>query len=275
MEAMTDPAYDSTATEGRSTPSHSVALDHVSGLGPELREGTWYYEGTGIEIPGAATRTVGEAADIKVVAQSDGTPLAALVPRTEIARLPDLAWVPSVGKLVRTEPDEFEVSWAEWQERANASVGVRAPEWDDGGLDRMLAVLERELRFARAAVDQRTGNRARTIAIAAGLGKSRRGISRIIGVTPVRVAQIIDDLGPIVALEVQDFLNETVAILRYISNRKVKATELTAAGHSDDVLSELLEMGLISQSGAHISLTAAGEQAELHLRTAAKQKSAS
>jgi hypothetical protein len=257
----------------------TTAVEEPSAGMAKLRDGSWRYADSGIEIPGAVTRTVGEIVDIKVIAERSGTPVAVLVGRSEIDRLPGLSWIPEQGKLLRTEPEEeFEVPWPAWEEHSNEPIGVRAPEWDSTGLDRVLAIQEREVRLARHAAELRKADRARMVAIATGLGKTRREISEVVSLTPVRVAQIVEEINlknPVLQLKVKDFLNVATAVLRYVSSRELEVEDvLGATGCDESFIEELVEMGLLSQDGSCVRITEAGEDAEMYLRSKKRKDSA-
>jgi hypothetical protein len=273
---MSDPGYDSTISS--EAPLGGLQWRVGEDLAAERGvDGVWRYKAAGasgsaameIAVPGARDWTLADAVDVRVVARRDGTPEAALVTRKEIDAVPALDWVPSVGKLLRLEPEEeFEVQWAVWQERAVEAIDVRAPERDGTGLSRLLATEERSLRFARSEVERLSERRARTVAIATRLGETRRAVSDIVGLSTGRIQQIIEDLPATVSLEVDRLLDDLVAVVRYIGAREMDSCEVVRAVNCEEgLLAELAVMGLLAREGSRVRVTEAGERAELHLRT--------
>lgn len=270
---MTDYTDDST---GRKQQLFSHALpDAARGdePAPELRDGIWFYSGTNIPIPGAVDRTLADAAEVRVITRGKGDPMAVLISAAEIVANPALEWAPKVGTQIREAPEpEYEIPFAAWQEHAARPVGVVAPEWDGTGLPKLLAQHERALRFARHEADRLAEQRARIITIAAHLGESRKAIGKILGITAVRVAQIVDELPEVEKVAIEDLMAETVAIIRYMDSRTLAAGEVAReVGCDTEFLFELTEMGLLEYRGSKLRVTKAGEAAELYLRSK-KQK---
>jgi hypothetical protein len=232
-------------------------------------DGVWCYDGTGIPVPGAVDQTLGEVAVVRQIMGSSGGPEAVLVSRSVIDANPGLGWVPEVGRHLRAvDEDEYEVPWAAWQERAAAPVGVHAPERDADGLRRLLAVEERALRFARRELEALTVKRARTVAIASGLGMTRREISELLGLSTGRVQQVIEDAPPTLRTEVDDLLRDILGVLRAIGPHIMRLGDvLLPAGSNMGLLDELIAFGLVDQRGERLRVTDAGQRAELHLRT--------
>jgi len=232
-------------------------------------DGVICYPGTSIAIPGGTTVTAGDAADIKVLARRDGTPLAAVISRAEVEAFDGLSWVLEIGEPLRLEPvEEYEVPWPIWQERSGEAIGVQAPEWDGIGLPRMLALQERKLRFIRRDLEQETERRARTIGVAARLGETRRDIGKTLGISTARINQIIDDLSPLQLAEVDRTVKGIVAVLRFLGAETRPSIEVgQVLGCSEELLRDMAEMGLIDEDdGSQLKATKAGERAELHLR---------
>jgi hypothetical protein len=179
-----------------------------------------------------------------------------------------LAWVEDVGALFRGAEDDFyKVPWVVWQEQAAAPVGMRAPERDGAPLERLIAVEERELRFARRRVEVLTERRARVVAIASGFGMTRKAVSKLLGVTPGRIQQVLEEMPPTLRTEVDDLLRDTLSVLRDIGSREVprEDVQLPSARHGV-ILHELVSFGLLDGDET-LRVTATGEAAELHLRT--------
>jgi hypothetical protein len=263
---MSDPSDQLISLQGEATPA---ASPEIGRLFTRREDGVICYPGTPIPIPGGSTITAGDAADIKVLARRDGTPLAAVISRAEIEAFDGLSWVLEIGEPLRREPvEEYEVPWPIWQERSGEAIGVRAPEWDGTGLPKMLALQERKLRFMRWELEQETERRARTIAVAARLGEARRDIGKTLGISKVRINQIIDDLSPLQLAEVDRIVGEIVAVLRFLGAEARPSDDVAQTlDCSDELLAEMAEMGLIDQDDElRLKATKAGEQAELHLR---------
>jgi hypothetical protein len=240
-------------------------------------DGVWCYSGTDIAVPGAVDRTLDEIVDVRVVARPGQEPDAVLLARSEVEGNPSLAWVPELGRLLCGQSaDQYEVPWPVWQERAVASIGVRAPERDSDGLKRRLAIDERSVRFARSQLEQMTEIRARTIAIASGLGMTRREIGELLGLSAGRVQQVLEDLPTILRSEVDHLLRHVLKVLRHLGSRSGSIEDLTSSLDIDvRAIDELVSFGLLTQRGSLIGVTDAGEQAELHLRTSKRRASSS
>jgi hypothetical protein len=252
----------------------ATATQLVVGKGHEFAmsrrdDGVWCYDGTNIPVPGAVDQTLGEIANVREVTRRGQGPEAVLVACSEIDANPDLSWVPKAGRRLRGEDeDEYEVPWPVWQERAVAPVGVRAPERDADGLRRLLAVEERALRFARRQLEVLTEKRARSVAIASGLGMTRREVSDLLGLSTGRVQQVIEDAPATLRTEVDDVLRDFLLVLRDIGPRVVNRDDVAfPAGSDDGLLDELIAFGLVEQQGSQVQVTDAGQRAELHLRT--------
>ena len=226
--------------------------------------------------PVRSTERSNEIVDVRVVARPGREPDAVLLARSEVEANPSLAWLPECGQLLRSESgDQYEVQWPVWRERAVASVGVRAPERDSRGLKRRLAIDERSVRFARWQLERMTEGRARTIAIASGLGMTRREIGELLGLSAGRVQQVLEDLPPILRSEVDHLLRDVLKVLRHLGSRSSDVEDLArSSGVGSDAIDELVSLGLLGRDGSLISVTDAGEQAELHLRTSKRRAGA-
>jgi GNAT superfamily N-acetyltransferase len=242
-------------------------------LAPELRDGVWFYHATNIPIPGAVDRTLADIAEVRMITRGKGDPIAVLISAAEIAANPALGWASEVGTQVRQIPEpEYEVPYAIWQEHSAHPVGVVAPEWHGTGIPRLLAQHERALRFARHEADRLAEERARTIAIAVHLGESRKDIGKTLNITSVRVAQIVDELPDAEKLAVKDLMADVIAVIRYVGSRTLGVDEVVRDVSCDtELVSDLIEIGLLEREGSKLRVTAAGEAAELHLRSK-KQK---
>jgi hypothetical protein len=244
----------------------------------ERREdGQWYYVGTDTMVPGAADVTLGETANVFEISRRGQPPDAVLVPCAEVSPDSELSWVEQVGVPVRgPEESFFKVPWALWQEQAAAPVGMRAPERDGDPLERLIAVEERELRFARRRVELLTERRARAVANASGDGMTRRSVSDLLGVTPGRVQQLLDEMPPTLRAEVDDLLRDTLKVLREIGSRELAPADVRLpAGRDGSILDELVSFGFLEEDHGTVRVTETGEAAELHLRTKKKSRGSS
>jgi hypothetical protein len=244
----------------------------------ERREdGQWYYVGTDTKVPGAVDVTLGETANVFEVSRRGQPPDAVLVPFSEVSPDSELSWVAQIGVPVRApEENFFKVPWALWQEQAAAPVGMRAPERDGDPLERLIAVEERELRFARRRVELLTERRSRAVAIASGFGMTRRVVSNLLGVTPARIQQLLDEMSPTLRTEVDDVLRDALKVLREIGSRELAPADVRLpAGRDRAILDELVSFGFLGEHDGTLRVTDAGEAAELHLRTKTKSRGSS
>jgi hypothetical protein len=232
-------------------------------------DGTWNYRETDIPVVAAEDVTLNEQIAVRQVARLDRTPEAVLVSAREIVENDALAWVRSRGRRLRSDDGDelFEVPWAVWQEHAATPVGVRAPERDASGLAQLVAIEERELRFARREAELRAERRARYVAIMASIGMTRREIGQCIGLSTGRVQQVVEDLPASVRAEVDELLRDALRVLRQVGPRSIPRDEVELPASRDEaLLDELVAYGLLEQDGGVLHLAEAGEQAELHLR---------
>lgn len=119
----------------------SIASDDSAG---------WKYEGTEIPVVGARDVTLAEVANPRIIARAGAEPEAVLLSLSEIEADTRLLWAVKEGKRLNgDEEPEYKVPFAIWQEHSGQPVGAWLPEWDGSGLDRSLALAEREYRFAK------------------------------------------------------------------------------------------------------------------------------
>jgi biotin operon repressor len=120
-----------------------------------------------------------------------------------------------------------------------------------------------------------TEGRGRTIAIASGLGMTRREIGELLGLSAGRVQQVLEDLPPRLRSEVDHLLRDVLKVLRHLGSRSSSGEDLArSSGIDSNAIDELISLDLLRQDGALISVSDAGEQAELHLRTSKRRASA-
>jgi hypothetical protein len=234
-------------------------------------DGLWRYTDTQVLVPGAADVPLSATVDVLEVSHPGESPLAGLVSQEEVERNSELEWVPQVGRRLQPEdggPAVYEVEWARWQEHASKPVGVRAPEVDDHGLRRLLALEERELRFARRRLELITEQRTRVVMIASALGMTRREISELLGLSAGRVQQVAEDASAALRLEIEELLRDAVKVFRALGAHTVPHDALVLpSGRGSELLDELVELGLLAEADGGVRMTEAGEQAEMHLRS--------
>lgn len=249
----------------------SGATPGIAGQRREMErgdDGGWRYAGTTISVPGATDITLAEILTVREVSRAGQAPEAVLISSAEVDENPALGWVRRYGRRLQApDGDEFEVPWAVWEEHGTEPVGVRAPEIDGDGLQRLMALEERELRFARRAVELHSERRARLIAIASAFGMTRREVSDLVGLSPGRVQQVIDESAPGIRLDVERFLRQALEMLREIGPRVVRREQVANTPDEHNLLDELLAYGLLSEDDGAVRQTEAGERVEIRLRT--------
>jgi hypothetical protein len=263
----------STIDDPRAAPGPAAtAATPVGGAGrPRLsrrEDGVVCYAENGVPVPGLTEVTLGESLDVRVVARTGRPPEAVLITAAEVEVHAALAWVPNVARRLSSDGgDEFEVPWAIWQEHAATTVDFRLAECDGEGMERELAIQERDVRFARHALEVHIQRRARLVAVAAALGMTRRAISELLGLSAGRVQQLVEEAPALLRTEVHDLTRAMVSVLRSVGERELPRSEiLLPAGYDDGLIDELIAFGLLEAAGTHVRLTDAGERAELHLR---------
>lgn len=227
-------------------------------------DGSWLYEGTGITAVGARDITLAEVADPLVIAQAGREPEAVLLPLAAIIEDQRLNWVLQVGtKLDGDAEPLFKVRWAEWQEHASEPVSAWLPEFDATGLDRLLAAAERELRFAKQAFDAAGLVRNRLVLLATRLGRSRREVGEILGLSTARVQQLNEDPSTDLAREVEDFLAAAARVAVLVGEETRRREEIPAAlmlgsDLADEVVDSMRVLELLEEVDDGLRLSASG-----------------
>ena len=175
-----------------------VALDDSAG---------WRYEGTEIPAVGARDVTLAEVANPRIIARAEEEPEAVLLSLSEVEADARLLWVVKEGRRLNgDEEPEYKVPFAIWQEHAGQPVGAWLPEWDGSGLDRSLALAEREYRFAKQALEEAGVLRQYLVVLAARLGRSRRVVGETLGLSAARVQQLSEAPSDEMLADVEEFV---------------------------------------------------------------------
>ncbi|HET7506910.1 MAG TPA: hypothetical protein VFJ53_01000 [Solirubrobacterales bacterium] len=228
--------------------------------------GVWRYGTTGIPAVAAREVTLAQLANPRQIGRSDGEPEAVLLSISEIERNSRLGFAVHEGDRVEIRGEElhYRVAWDIWQEHATEPVDVWLPEDDAAGLDRALAVSEREFRFAKQALEEAGLFRQYLVILAARLGRSRRVVSEAVGLSPARVQQLNESPPRHVPGDVDEFIAVAVRIARSVGDG-VKPREALSrpAGIGGDEFEEVVAFmvaaGLLFEESKELGLTADGK----------------
>jgi nitroreductase len=182
----------------------SIASDDSAG---------WKYEGTEIPVVGARDVTLAEVANPRIIARAGEEPEAVLLSLSEIEADTRLLWAVEEGKRLNGDKEpEYKVPFATWQEHAGQPVGAWLPEWDGSGLNRSLALAERDYRFAKQALDDAGVLRQYLIVLAARLGRSRRVVGETLGLSAARVQQLSEAPSEDLLAAVEEFMDSAAQV---------------------------------------------------------------
>jgi hypothetical protein len=226
--------------------------------------GEWEYAGTGILAVGARDVTLAEAANPRIIARAVGEPEAVLISLKEIEADERLAWVVNRGtRLSGEEEPLYKVAWETWQEYAAQPVGARLPEWDAVGLDRSMALAEREYRFAKQALDEAGILRQRLVVLAARLGRSRRVVGETLGLSAARIQQLSESPPAGIIADVEDFVDAATRIAILIGLDPCPRDELPhprdlGGDELDEIIDSMIATGLLEEVTAGLKLTGDG-----------------
>jgi DNA-directed RNA polymerase specialized sigma24 family protein len=233
-------------------------------LGPD---GVWRYSGTSIAAVGAQERTLADVLRVREVGVAGSPPEAVLFALSEIVANHRLNWVLQAGTRLRGgEEDLFSVPWPVWQERAAEPVDVWLPERDAQGLDRRLAITERELRFLREASDAATARRSQLVLLGTELGMTRRQIAEVLGLSAGRVQQLHEEVDDQHAAEVQRTISDARLLLKHVNDGLHPDRLDIPSGWTreklDDVLGHLVDFGLLEviEAGDELRVTETGKR---------------
>ncbi len=253
----------------------AVLLSGVHRAALDASDGKVRYAGTDVIVPGAVPVPLSETVEVREVRTRDGRLVAVQLPEALVRENDRLDWVPTVGQLLRPVegPSDgiYEVAAGVWEEHADVTVAIRAPE-TEGGLAGLLASEEREVRVARRIFELRAERRSRLIMIASALGMPQRAVSDLVGLTPGRVHQLVEDAPEPLKVEVADLLVDAVEVLQDLARKTVPPEEIALPrGRGREFLEELIALGLVEEDEAGVRRTERGDDAELHLRSTRKQ----
>jgi DNA-directed RNA polymerase specialized sigma24 family protein len=260
-------------------PTAELAVLMVGVSGASLwagREGKPCYLNTDVQAPGAVPVVLAETIDAWEVRTQDGELVAIQLAEAVVRENAALEWVPAVARLLLPADggeSRYELAPGVWEEHSAVNVAFRAPE-NEAGIRGLLASEEREVRVARRIAELRAELRSRLVMIASGLGMPQKEISDLIGLTPGRVHQLVEDASEPLKLEVADLLADAVEVLQDLA-RKTIPHELVALPRrrGPEFLEELIALGLVEEAEGGVRRTERGDDAELYLRTSHKRAS--
>jgi len=245
----------------------NILLDAPLDQRPEVElslRGRWNYEGTGIPAVGARDLTLGEKHNPFVVSRPGEEPVAVLLPATEVDEDPCLEWARDVGVEVQG-PDgpALQVPFPLWQEHAEETVGAWLPERDAQGIERSLAIFEREFRFAQQAVDATRMVRNCLVVLATSLGRSRREVGESLGLSLGRVQQLNENPAAEVMQVVEQVLEAATLVAKNIGDRPcpredVPKPRALSNEELDEVIHVMLLLGLLAEDADGLRLTSDG-----------------
>lgn len=228
----------------------------------ELNErGEPEYGDSGIAAVGARSLTLGEAVDPLLVCRpGQDEPVAVQVPLLIVADHPQLQPVLSSGTVIEAEPEPLvQISWPVWQEHAEQAVGLWLPERDAVGVDRALAIAERELRFAKYEAEARSFARNCLVILGTELGRSRRHVADLADLSVARVQQLNDDP----PREVTEFVRTSTLVAGLLGKEPCPRDDVprprdVGAEELDRVLDSMIAVGLLEQVADGLLLTEDG-----------------
>lgn len=226
----------------------------------------WKYEGTAIQVVGAKDVTLAEATNPRLVVRAGDEPEAVLFSLSEIEADSRLLWVVKEGKRLRDDEEEpeYKVPYAVWQEHGGQPVGAWLPEWDGSGLDRSLALAERQYRFAKQAAEDAGVLRQRLVVLAARLGRSRRVVSETLGLSTARVQQLSESPSDELLADVEEFVVTVTQVAALLGPGVCPRDELSAprglgSDEFDEVIDSMISVGLAEEVADNgLSLTEDG-----------------
>jgi hypothetical protein len=228
------------------------------------RRGGWEYEGTEIPAVGAKDLTLGEKLNPLRIGRPGQEPIAVLLPASEVDGNPGLEWARQAGtELEAAEGPLIRVPFPVWQEHAEELVGAWLPERDAKGIDRSLAVAEREFRFAQQALEGTRMVRNCLVVLATQLGRSRREVGESLGLSLGRVQQLNEDPSHAVLEVVEELLEAATLVAKNVGPHPCPREDVPkprALSHQqlDQVIRAMLVVGLLEESADGLQLTSDG-----------------
>lgn len=226
--------------------------------------GEWRYAGTPIAAVGARDVTLAEAAHPRIVSRSGDEPEAVLLSLTEIEADERLLWAVKKGTRLNGEDDPlYKIPWAVWQEYAAEPVDAYLPEWDGAGLDRSLALAEREYRFAKQAMDDAGVRRQYLVILASRLGRSRRIVGETLGLSPARIQQLSEAPPDEVVAGVEEFLGSAIRVAALLGSGACPREELPrprdlGGDEFEEIITSMIAVGLVEKTAEGLRLTEDG-----------------
>jgi hypothetical protein len=212
--------------------------------------GELQYGDSGIPVVGARKLTLGEAVDPLLVFRSgEDEPVAVQLPVSTVADHPGLAGLLRTGSLIEAEPEPLvQIPYPLWQEHAEEAVGFWLPERDAAGVDRALALAEREHRFAKQEAELTGYVRNCFVVLATRLGRGRRVVGELADLSVGRIQQLNDDP----PLEVTRFVESAAAIAGWMGKKARARDEIVPPPELDQaefdlVLDSMLAMALLEE----------------------------
>lgn len=227
--------------------------------------GSWKYEGTEIPAVGARDVTLAESVNPRRIVRVGEEPEAVLLSLSEVEADPRLLWAVEAGKRVNGDDEpEYKVPFAIWQEHAGQPVGAWLPERDGSGLDRSLALAEREYRFAKRALEDAGALRQYLILLAARLGRSRRVVGETLSLSAARVQQLSEAPSDEMVADVDEFVASATEVAVLLGSGTVPRDKLPrpralGGDEFEEIIASMIFAGLAEEvTGDGLKLTEDG-----------------
>lgn len=214
---------------------------------------------------GARDVTLAEVANPRIIARAGEEPEAVLLSLSEIEADTRLLWAVEEGKRMNGDKEpEYKVPFAIWQEHAGQPVGAWLPEWDGSGLNRSLALAERDYRFAKQALDDAGVLRQYLIVLAGRLGRSRRVVGETLGLSAARVQQLSEAPSEELLAAVEEFMDSATRVAVLLGSdtcpRDALPRPKTSGGDElEETVASMITVGLAEEvAGNGVRLTEDG-----------------
>lgn len=229
-----------------------------------LSENGWEYAESGIAAVGARDITLAEAANPLLVGRPGEEPEGVILGLSEIIAEPRLNWVlQNSTQLKGGKEDRFEVRWAIWQEHAGEPIAAWLPEYDAVGLDRPLAAIERDFRFAKQKLEAIGLTRQKLVVLATRLGHSRREVGQTLGLSTARVQQLNEDPPQEVVEDVEELVRTAALVGDRLGDEpcpreSVPPVRGIGADEQDELVGLMLAVGLLEEADGEVRLSKDG-----------------